>query len=298
MSFFRKVDTRIWNDAKFSGLQSHGQLAFLFILTHPHMTSLGAMRATPEGLAAELGWNPKAFREAFHEVVSKGMVEVDEKASYVGLPNFLKYNRPESPNVVKSWQSAIERIPECRLKHQLIQRVKDFTEGLGEAFAKALPEAFRKGMPNQKQKAEAKAKERLIGVSAEALYEEEPVLQTTEEFIREWKKRIKPVDFGSLGKGSQFVDEAIRAGLSGESDRLRILVLWHRMAGRVSKNPPKHPAGLFLSLWRKAEWDGTETDEQHVLDWLSRHTPKRTSLPPGLHHIADRLAVSGVGGGK
>jgi hypothetical protein len=59
MSQYRKVDTRIWNDAQFCGLSDDGKLVFLLLLTHPNMTSLGAMRATLAGLAEEIGWEPE-----------------------------------------------------------------------------------------------------------------------------------------------------------------------------------------------------------------------------------------------
>ena len=154
MGRYRKIDTRIWNDAKFCSLSNEGKLLFLFLLTHPHLTSIGAMRATITGLAAELGWSSKSLREAFGEAFRKGLVEHDEKACFVGIPNFLRYNGPESPNVVKSWSDSLDLIPECALKVQLLQRVKGFTEGLSEAFTKALPEAFRKGMPNPEQEQE------------------------------------------------------------------------------------------------------------------------------------------------
>ena len=158
MSRYRKIDPRIWNDEKFRTLSDRGKLVFLFLLTHPSMTSLGAMRATIPGLAAELGWQEKAFREAFREGLSKGLFKVHEKASCVLVPNFLKYNRPESPNVVKAWVVALDLIPECKLKVELIQQVKAFAEALPEAFAEALPEAFTKdlpkSMPNQEQEQE------------------------------------------------------------------------------------------------------------------------------------------------
>ena len=67
MAKYRKVDPRIWNDAKFRDLSDNGKLVFFFLLTHPNMTSLGAMRHTIPGLAAELGWDVEVFGKAFQE---------------------------------------------------------------------------------------------------------------------------------------------------------------------------------------------------------------------------------------
>lgn len=154
MAKYRKVDPRIWNDAKFMGLSDGGKLVFFFLLTHPNMTALGAMRGTIPGLAAEIGWTEEAFREAFREAFQQGMVLHDEKAFFFWLPNFMKYNRPESPNVVKAWVGSIDSLPECELLSKVISAACDHAKGLGKAFAEALPEAFAKSMPYQEQEQE------------------------------------------------------------------------------------------------------------------------------------------------
>ena len=154
MSKYRKVDPRIWNDAKFTSLDDGAKLVFFMLLTHPSMTALGAMRATLSGLAEELGWEAEAFREAFAKVCAKGMAEHDKKACLVALPNFLRYNPPESPNVIKAWVAALDLLPECELKTRVVARSKDFAEGLSKGFAEALPDVFAKGMPYQEQEQE------------------------------------------------------------------------------------------------------------------------------------------------
>ena len=80
---YRKVDPRIWNDQKFSSLSDDGKLVFLFVLTHPHMTALGAMRTNTQGLSVELGWPHAKFSKAFREVLAKALLEYDAKASCV-----------------------------------------------------------------------------------------------------------------------------------------------------------------------------------------------------------------------
>jgi hypothetical protein len=154
MGRYRKIDVRIWNDAKFMALSDTAKLVFLFGLTHPHMTMLGAMRATIPGLAAERGMSAVAFGEAFQEVLSKGMAKHDEKACFVWFPNFLKYNKPESPNVVKAWPEAFEMLPECEMKVQLFEHLKNFAAGLTEGFQEAFQIAVAKAMPNQEQEQE------------------------------------------------------------------------------------------------------------------------------------------------
>lgn len=158
---YRKINPAIWNDEKFVGLSERGRLIFFFLLTHPHMTMLGAMRANIPGLAAEYGIPEKAFREAFREAFlegcGKGMVEVDEGVSLIVLPNFPRHNEPESPNVVMSYQKALPLLPECALRTEQLQRVKAFLEAKGKAFHEALPKAFHEALSKGLSKAMSKA---------------------------------------------------------------------------------------------------------------------------------------------
>ena len=139
MSRYRKIDPRIWNDEKFRAFSDDGKLAFLFILTHPHMTSLGAMRATLPGLASEIGWHVTRFLDAIREAIRDGLLEVNEDACYVGAPNFLRYNEPEGPNSVKlAWVEALDLVPECPEKNLLITRVRKYLNGKSDAFRLAI----------------------------------------------------------------------------------------------------------------------------------------------------------------
>lgn len=132
MAKYRKIDPRIWNDAKFSSLSHEAQRLFLYILTHPSMTSLGAFRATPEGLMTEIGIPCEQCYEqcsvhcknTFDELVVQGMVKYDAHSRTVFAPNFLKYNAPENANVVIGWESALDEIPEGPLKLEALEKAK------------------------------------------------------------------------------------------------------------------------------------------------------------------------------
>lgn len=159
MAHYRIVDVRIWTDAKFSALSDRAKLAFLYCLTHPNLTVIGAMRATIPGLCGELAGisegfgeaSPEAFREAFEHVFAKGLAIRDERAPLVWLPRFLRYNPPQSPNVVRSWAKAFDLLPECAMKDDIYQHLKAFAKGLPEGFSKAFDQAFAKVWPNQDQ---------------------------------------------------------------------------------------------------------------------------------------------------
>ncbi len=154
MARYRKVSVQIWGDRKFRRLSTEGALVCFHILTHPNMTSIGAMRGTVVGLASEIPEtiSPEGYAKGFEEGLREGLWEASSEAPLIVVPNFLRHNKPESPNVVRSWAAIVDTLPECELRDIHFQRVKAFAEGLGKGFREALPEAFReplpKGMPN------------------------------------------------------------------------------------------------------------------------------------------------------
>lgn len=145
---YRKVSVEIWSDDKFRKFSNHGKLAFLFVLTHPQMTSLGAMRASTEGLAADIGWKHKAFRDAFAEASAEGMI-LAAKEPLIVVPNFIKHNPPQSVNVVRSWGKIIPTLPKCKLLLLHLQEVKAYLDGMHDSFGKAYRKPYEKacGMP-------------------------------------------------------------------------------------------------------------------------------------------------------
>lgn len=158
MARYRKIDTRMWADAKFRALSSpipSGKYLWIVMLTGPQTTNLpGLFRIGEMALAEELGWPLEGFRQAFAELFREGLASADWSARVVWIPNAIRYNPPGNPNVVKGWRDSWDEIPECSLKAEAYQQLKTFTKGLGEAFAKAFVEACAQGLANQEQEQE------------------------------------------------------------------------------------------------------------------------------------------------
>ncbi|MGJ7512370.1 hypothetical protein [Variovorax sp. GT1P44] len=174
MSRYRKIEVRTWSDEKFrnlSPLPASGQGLWFFLLTGPHTGPIpGLFRAGRAAMAEELGWEMEAFDEAFVEVSTQGMAKADFKAKLVWLPNALRHNKPESPNVVRSWRVELDLLPECALKREAISSMRECLEEAGESYVAAFDELFvskdsagsakasakpsAKAMPNQEQEQE------------------------------------------------------------------------------------------------------------------------------------------------
>ncbi|QOJ35584.1 MAG: hypothetical protein HRU82_11815 [Nitrospira sp.] len=214
---YRKIDPRIWNDEKFRALTDDGKFAFVFLLTHPHMTALGAMRGTLPGLAAELGWTAKRFASAVHEAATLGLVEACREASWVGIPNFLRYNEPEGPNsVTKAWVAALDLLPECQEKLRLIQRCRSYLEtrshkfkeamgdGIWQAFGDGIEHAKSEPCPIQEQEQEQEPEQDIppaVDEGFEEFWNRYPMRNGKRvgrsEALRKWQ-RIPPDQYGQV----------------------------------------------------------------------------------------------------
>jgi hypothetical protein len=166
MGRYRKIEVRMWGDEKFRALSpvpACGQGLWFFLLTGPHTLSIpGLSTVGRAAMAEQLKWSEEAFDKAFGEALAQGMVKADWEARVVWVPNGIKHNKPESPNVVLSWGDQFDLIPECALKREAYEAIKTSVYALGEAYEKAFDKAFKKPsgktlpkpMPNQEQEQE------------------------------------------------------------------------------------------------------------------------------------------------
>ncbi len=167
MARYRKIHVPMYADGKFTSLskpQPNAQSLWMYILTGPHTSIIPGLSCIgAAALAESLDWEPEAFRKAFLEISSKGMARADWKARILWVPNAVKYNPPESPNVVKAWASYWAEVPECELKLHIYQELKAFVDGMGDGFQEAFRKAFGKPlpktMPNQEQEQEQEQEE-------------------------------------------------------------------------------------------------------------------------------------------
>lgn len=162
MSRYRKIEVRTWSDEKFrrlSGMHPSGQSLWFFLLTGPHTTAIpGLFRAGRAAMAEELAWEVEAFDKAFNEVFEQGMAKADFKAKLIWLPNAIKHNKPESPNVVRGWRVELDLLPECDLKHEAIAGIREALDAAGPAYIAAFEEVIGRSDPSSKASAKASQK--------------------------------------------------------------------------------------------------------------------------------------------
>lgn len=143
MARYKKIDVRIWNDAKFNALSSDARLIFLFMLTSPQTTMVGAVPVDKHTVSRILKFDEIRYGIGYKQLSEYGMLEYDE-AGIFWIKNFLKYNPPENPKVVISWSSLLDLFPECQLLIKIAKSVLKACETRGEEYVKALHPEFKK----------------------------------------------------------------------------------------------------------------------------------------------------------
>lgn len=214
MARFRKIDPRIWNDAKFSALSNEAKLLFLYLLTSPQMTLLGAIPLRASGVAEELQIDQKRYAIRFAELSSAGIAEYDERGLF-WVKNFLRYNAPDNPKVVISWASSLDLLPECPLLGKVLKSARDHCLSRGAGFEKAFLDGVGKrigygpengipyGMANKEQEKEQEQEQELIASpdgDARGLSSESPTLPATVEDSPEEKlpRKAAPVPYEKI----------------------------------------------------------------------------------------------------
>jgi len=121
MRYF-EVSVRTWVSADFRSLTQDGQLLWLFFLCGPVKTPLPGFYSVGAGACLDhLRWSVDKFQNAMKELKDRKMLVFDDQHNVIFLPKWAKYNRPPSnPNVMKSWLSLLENIPDCELKKEYI----------------------------------------------------------------------------------------------------------------------------------------------------------------------------------
>ena len=142
MNRYTAIHCLIWNDDKFPFCSDDCQLATFHMMTTPMRNPLGLYKTTIAALAAEKRWEFERYQKAFDEAFENGFVKYDEKYQVVFVPNHIKYNPPANPNVVKSWGKVFREVPNCKLKDECYQYLKEYCKGLGEGYSKAFAKAF------------------------------------------------------------------------------------------------------------------------------------------------------------
>lgn len=141
---FGRIETSIWQNAKFRALSDDGRVLWLYILCCPHGNAVGCF-VLPEGyIMADLGWSAERVSETVSELFRNGLIDRCGTTSLTLVRGWWGHNTIENRNVAKAAIKTIEALPRCPLFFKFIKAVDRFPEQLLKEFRNRYPN----GLPN------------------------------------------------------------------------------------------------------------------------------------------------------
>lgn len=131
---YRKISTRFWEDRVVTELTSGTRFLFLCLLTCREITPLGIMTFNRDAFRTRTGLSFKNLRRSLSELEENGLIRMDPESLLIVIPNFLKHNPPENPNVVKSYIKLASEFPECDLLNEYMEDVIQILSEMGDIF--------------------------------------------------------------------------------------------------------------------------------------------------------------------
>ena len=130
--YFR-VSIRFWDDEKSASWPDYVKLAAIYYMTCKHRQLEGIYVLPIQYATVDIGWSAKKVGRAIQVLENEGFLRFDTSCNLVLLRNSLKYQTPESENVIKGALRRIKDLPKSPL--------------LLEFLALAKIHCFRKGAP-------------------------------------------------------------------------------------------------------------------------------------------------------
>lgn len=139
---YRKVSPSTWTDRFFKSLSTEGRLLWMYLLTSPQTTPFGLYRFSKGQAADDTGLPADTVTTVLEELTARGgdqTVRFDERSRLIFLPNWLRYNPPSNPNVVKSWVAQLREIPQdSPFLYDWLKALEGCTMDLGDSVQETL----------------------------------------------------------------------------------------------------------------------------------------------------------------
>ncbi|MDH5640131.1 MAG: hypothetical protein OEY28_02470 [Nitrospira sp.] len=148
--YFR-LACQFWWDESVVGWTDQMKLLFLYLLTTKHRTLEGIFVLPLEYVAADMRWPITRVRKILAKLEGMRAVKFDPGTNLLLIRNALRYQQPDSKNVLTAVLSRVRNLPD---QQELLNEFIDLAElhcrrsGLS-AFAQALPERLKEELRAQ-----------------------------------------------------------------------------------------------------------------------------------------------------
>ena len=123
----RMVDTELWNNEEIiETFTAEDRYFWLYLLTNPHNSICGVMKASPILIARDMGYSKECVQNLLYrfEHIHKAIL-VDKETKELIILNWCKFNWTKSKDLLKTIEKNIEKVQSNTIKTILYDKIKD-----------------------------------------------------------------------------------------------------------------------------------------------------------------------------
>lgn len=158
MAEYAKVYKKLWNNKRFRGLSEDGRALWQYIITCPHLNSIGYFILPLSYITDDLQWLPERLPKPFEELLTipsgpdaTGWIKYDETGRTLLIPSWFEHNPVDNPNTFKKCLAELSEIP----KSLSDNTIKPYIELYAKRFKIPLPQWYNERYGNPETESEA-----------------------------------------------------------------------------------------------------------------------------------------------
>jgi hypothetical protein len=94
MRDFNKIPPSLWQNKTFVSLSDRERLAYLYIMSSPHQTSIGCCYMPAAYASADLRWSVSSFEKTRDTLVERGLILFDAQTHEIAIVDWFATNAP------------------------------------------------------------------------------------------------------------------------------------------------------------------------------------------------------------
>jgi hypothetical protein len=142
---FSKISPTIWTRAEFQALSEGAKLLYLYLISNPHLDSIGCYYLPGAYAATDLGIPESDFETRLKCLTECGLVEYDRATRFLRIAGWFETNPPMNPSHAKGVLKLMERLPVESFTQKLLAEFEPYQTKIAVAEDKKTTRAVKVG---------------------------------------------------------------------------------------------------------------------------------------------------------
>lgn len=121
MARYTKIHATIWTSQRFIGLSDADRVAFIYICTCEHQTSIGVARIPPKYGSADLERLESDFTASLDRIETAGLVKVDRSTNEVFVHHWFDFHPPTNSKHAQGLRKVFDEVKSPAVRATALQ---------------------------------------------------------------------------------------------------------------------------------------------------------------------------------